>query len=800
MAASLRLETPSEFPSFPFTPYDIQLDLMKALYCAIEERKVAVIESPTGTGKTLSLLVGALSWLSDENERAKKGKLIEIEGSIAKGKDPDWVLEQTLQRMKRELEDAEREFQERLEKAKKREEQIRRMETTRAAKRQKLSHPQDDDDTIDEEAFLPEDDEPRPLVASRTKDPAISNDDPTCTKIFYASRTHTQLSQLKIELLKTKHTNTRMVPLGSRRNLCINENVRKQTDLDEACRELQGEKKGKRCPHLPPLDEEAKMLDLRDSILATPKDIEDLHTTGEMMHTCPYFGSRKAIPQAEIVTLPYNLLLHKSARESLGIDLTNHIVIIDEAHNLIDTILSVHSVTLSSQVLSLCLSQIKIYFGRFKTRLTSQHVVHLKRLLSFMTSLAQLCQDHRGKKAKDDIFTVGHLVSQLGSKNEGINLLEIEKYLKSSRIARKISGYCEKKILNGRRRAAPPLHAVEAFILALTGASEDGRVTISTIGDTVQLKYQLLNPAPHFKEVVDSARCVVLAGGTMSPIPELRGQLFSYLPDGQFTVFTCGHIVPDSNLLTLVVGKGPGGGEMDLKMGTRDNKPLLEEVGRAIFNIINLVPDGMVVFFPSYGYLTAAKGAWQACGLMDKFQLKKKIFFEPQDNNEVEEVLRNYASAIRAQQDGTKGGAIMMAVVGARLSEGLNFTDDLARAVILVGLPFANLGSAELKERMRYVNELEKRSAVSRAPGTKDAGTELYENLAMKAVNQSIGRAIRHRNDWAALIFLDVRYGSTRIRRKLPAWLGRDIVVAQTFGQAVKELGAFYRGKRASAT
>ena len=31
--------------------------------------------------------------------------------------------------------------------------------------------------------------------------------------------------------------------------------------------------------------------------------------------------------------LPYNLLLQKAARESLGIDLTNQVVIIDEAHS-----------------------------------------------------------------------------------------------------------------------------------------------------------------------------------------------------------------------------------------------------------------------------------------------------------------------------------------------------------------------------------------------------------------------------------------------------------------------------------
>ena len=59
------------------------------------------------------------------------------------------------------------------------------------------------------------------------------------------------------------------------------------------------------------------------------------------------------------------------------------------------------------------------------------------------------------------------------------------------------------------------------------------------------------------------------------------------------------------------------------------------------------------------------------------------------------------------------------------------------------------------------------------------------------------GRAIRHRGDWAALVLVDARYASPRIRGKLPQWIGKDLTVAETFGEAVRELGRFYREKRA---
>ena len=46
----------------------------------------------------------------------------------------------------------------------------------------------------------------------------------------------------------------------------------------------------------------------------------------------------------------------------------------------------------------------------------------------------------------------------------------------------------------------------------------DGRITLSMIDGQVEIKYQHLNPATHFQEVVETARSVVLAGGTMSPV------------------------------------------------------------------------------------------------------------------------------------------------------------------------------------------------------------------------------------------------------------------------------------------
>ena len=66
------------------------------------------------------------------------------------------------------------------------------------------------------------------------------------------------------------------------------------------------------------------------------------------MHCC------KFCLNFQLVVLPYNILLHKSTREACGIKLDGNVVIIDEAHNLIDTISSVYSVEITgSQVCNL---------------------------------------------------------------------------------------------------------------------------------------------------------------------------------------------------------------------------------------------------------------------------------------------------------------------------------------------------------------------------------------------------------------------------------------------------------------
>lgn len=43
-----------------------------------------------------------------------------------------------------------------------------------------------------------------------------------------------------------------------------------------------------------------------------------------------------------------------------------------------------------------------------------------------------------------------------------------------------------------------------------------------------------------------------------------------------------------------------------------------------------------------------------------------------------------------------KRSALLVSVMGGRLSEGINFADELARAIIVLGLPYPNLKAPEI--------------------------------------------------------------------------------------------------------
>lgn len=295
----------------------------------------------------------------------------------------------------------------------------------------------------------------------------------------------------------------------------------------------------------------------------------------------------------------------------------------------------------------------------------------------------------------------------------------------------------------------------------------------------------------------------------MSPMSDYTHHLFPYLAPERIQTLSCGHVIPKENLIAWNLSKGPSGKtSFEFTFKRRNDAEMIDELGRALLNLCTVVPDGLVVFFPSYSYLDSVVKRWEVvaspiASLWARLSAKKALFREAKDVS-AEEVLAEYATAIGAGK-----GGLLLSVVGGKMSEGINFSDGLGRCVIIVGLPFPNITSAEWKAKMEYIegsvlaklqaDESTTRSKEESLKTAKEASREFYENACMRAVNQSVGRAIRHKGDYAAIIMVDPRFGNERIKGKLPGWIREGLVPGageKSFGQLMGALGGFFRGKK----
>ena len=882
------------FEHFPYArPYGIQIELMRRVYDACEERRsFGIFESPTGTGKTLSVLVGALSWIADRRAARARGERTsddEAETATTSGRgeddEPDWLREYDGKRRRTDADETElrrerirAEMRERAGKAESRamlrKEAEARLRETIAANAARGTGSEADARAEEEREFLADDydssaehaaSDLRALLrdgddesddedefAAREEDEALRPE----RQIILCSRTHSQLTQVIGELRSTvfggKDPGAKeimaAVAIASRAQLCVNpavKNLGSAARINERCLDMSrgktktGEKeKIKACPYLS--KRRRAMLELKEAALAKPMDIEDLAEVGETRRACPYYAARSALPEADLVLMPYASLLHADTRETLGVKLENAVVIFDEAHNLVDAVHGSYGATVTLEQLSDVDDMLTAYVERFKTRLSASNLRYLRTLTNITRAFAKALakENEDASKPQKRLTTLNDFLFECGQ--DTVNMFSLRKYLKESKVAHKIASYGERvktmagegfrvENVGGTKVAIAPnpnvtprvgaVHALTSFIDALASADSDGRIVYerssSDGAEPATLRFILLDAASRFRRVVESARSVILVGGTLAPFDELVSQLYPDLDvttatatakppvQGVLKTFTCGHIIPRENLLPIALPAGPTGVSLDFTHASRSNTSIMDELGRIVVNACRVTPGGACVFFPSFKYADDVCARWESTGAMNSIRSAKDVYREPRDANALEQCLRDFAASVKrgvAEKTASSkrnGGAVLLCVVGGKLSEGINFKDDLGRLVIMVGLPYANVGDAELKARMDHLDS---------GAGNAGRGRAYYEALCMRGVNQSIGRAIRHVGDYACILLCDKRWGAfgtgaapgqrTKVAKALPEWIEQRLVVPErNYGEAHARLAQFFRSR-----
>lgn len=238
-------------------------------------------------------------------------------------------------------------------------------------------------------------------------------------------------------------------------------------------------------------------------------DIEDLHELGSEMSICSYYGTRESIPLAQIVAMPYAMLLSKDTRESLGVQLEGNVVIFDEAHNIIEAVNSTYTVEVTSKQLVVARRSLWAYFKKYEKRFKGKNSFYIKQLLSILELLTKFLrlmgkskpgaasteEEHDGDNGAKMMLINDFLFS---AKVDHFNMFKIIQYLGESGLAKKLLGFMDAENSTnanaGENAATPapvqgsfedeafesrhvsPLRAIETLLKALTSAGGDGRI------------------------------------------------------------------------------------------------------------------------------------------------------------------------------------------------------------------------------------------------------------------------------------------------------------------------------------
>ncbi|KAH3902959.1 related to ATP-dependent RNA helicase CHL1 [Saccharomycodes ludwigii] len=802
----------------PYEPYHIQMLLMDHIYKLLDNdeqhSKIGIFESPTGTGKTLSLICSTMTWLRNNKKKALSSSTESITASLNNHPDdedtePEWVKQSYKDDILNEkinnfkiLEDSINKFEKTISNGHSSSAVFNSLNETQnlgIVKKRKLQHidiqiSKDESDTNEDNQFIldnnaVEDTSKTKIqleiqtLLSKLDDKNNNNNNITNNlqqpiQILYASRTHSQLQQFSSQLTLLEHNKTKFpssifpvskekikyLPLGSRKQLCINPKVTKLNNtelINEACKNLI---QSHDCVYYENIDN-LPMEAIFNEII----DIEDLNELGRKYKSCPYYFNRHIINLAEIITLPYQLLLMESARESLNIHLKNSIIIIDEAHNLIDTIMAVNKSVVNLSDLAICISSLKLYLAKFKKKLNASNRVNLLILIKFLNNLCKfIVKNFKINKQvnPNDILQYEN--------SDKINFHDLLAFIKATKLPYKLQSYImeQDKSQQQINKGTPLLFKISKFLQSLTNPSVEGVFYFS--GEN-QLEYMLLEPSEIFKSITENCFKLILCGGTMEPMNEFKEKLFPYVPPEKIMTFSCDHVISDNNL-QVFIEKDSAVNDInrsifEFTFGKRNDFKMLESLGTYLLNLFKVIPDGVVLFCPSYQFLQTLMDFWQKCPNDHFFKLNqlKKIYSESfTKTNTSDSPLNKYQERILIDRK----PAALFAVVGGKLSEGINFQDNLARAVIMIGLPYPNIFQSDMViQREHIMNKYSdnKKLAITETKNYLD-------NICMRAVNQSVGRSIRHVNDYSCIYLLDKRYNNPNIKNKLSGWVKKRIV------------------------
>lgn len=183
------------------------------------------------------------------------------------------------------------------------------------------------------------------------------------------------------------------------------------------------------------------------------------------------------------------------------------------------------------------------------------------------------------------------------------------------------------------------------------------------------------------------------------------------------------------------------------------------EMALRIGELSETVPGNVMVFLPSYTYMSAVHRALRRLG-QRKLLLSESPLMSKADRDGLADLL------------GGEREVLMLCNIRGSFSEGVDLPAGCLSAVMVGGLPLTPPG-------------LERQEMIARA-SSRIGGYDLDTYEALSRVLQACGRAIRREEDRAAVVLMDPRYLERKVLKMLPP----DLVLSE--GDPTELLSEFF--------
>jgi DNA excision repair protein ERCC-2 len=455
--------------------------------------------------------------------------------------------------------------------------------------------------------------------------------------------------------------------------------------------------------------------------LVTSMSYFDPDVTFEMARgteVCPFEVSLELIEQADVIVCDYNYIfdpyvgLKAYSQEN---DYGDCVLVVDEAHNLVDRGRGYYSPELHEQ--------------QFEE--ITRHLMTRNCWLDGWEELLSILRDHFRELAESIDEEGGHKQALCSPNRE----LFLEQRVEWERLILEYIGW---KIDNRIAEEEDPLIDFYFKLVKLTNLlSEDGDELAHIIEKTnegLRLKIFCKDPSRFLGKIFESAHATVALSATLEPFDFYRKTLG--FPADRTAELALGSPFPKENRKIMVVS------EVDTTYKRRADH--YDKIASNVAEIADAGDGNFLALFPSYAFLRE---------IADRMPpITKRVILQRNDMTDYE---RN--AILDILRDRPRRGNLILAVSGGMYAEGIDYQGDMLSGVMVIGpaLPQVSFEQELLKQ---YYDE------------QYGAGFEFaYLIPGMTRVVQSAGRVIRSETDVGVIALLCRRFTQETYTRYFPA-------------------------------